>query len=148
MIKVKVSTIIDAPLSLVWAMASDFNGLPNWHPAADESVIEEGKANNEVGCIRNFALKDGSGHVRETLLSLSSINHEIIYDMIGGPLPFVNYIATMHFQPVTDRDTTFACWLAEFTVSDGKSDYWEKFVANDVFLEGFRALEQAVKSKA
>ena len=58
MIKVMVSTIIDAPLSLVWAMVSDFNGLPNWHPAAGESVIEEGKANNEVGCIRNFALKD------------------------------------------------------------------------------------------
>jgi len=148
MIKVKVSTIIDAPLSLVWAMASDFNGLPNWHPAAGESKIEEGKANNEVGCIRNFALKDGSGHVRETLLALSSINHEIIYDMIGGPLPFVDYIATMQFQPVTDKDTTFACWLAEFSVSDGKSDYWEKFVANDVFLGGFRALEQAVKSKA
>ena len=91
------------------------------------------------------ALKDGSGHVRETLLSLSSINHEIIYDMIGGPLPFVDYVATMQFQPVTDKDTTFACWLAEFSVSDGESDYWEKFVANDVFLGGFRALEQAVK---
>ncbi len=148
MIKVYVSTIIDAPLSLVWDMVSDFNGLPNWHPAAGESKIEEGKTNNEVGCIRNFALKDGSGHVRETLLSLSSVNHEIIYDMIGGPLPFVDYVATMQIRPVTDNDTTFACWLAEFSVSDGKSDYWENFVANDVFLGGFQALEQAVKSKA
>ena len=147
MIKVYVSTIIDAPLSNVWDMVSNFNGLPNWHPAAGESEIETGKSNNEVGCIRNFALKDGSGHVRETLLSLSSIDHEIIYDMVGGPLPFVDYVATMQFRPVTDGDTTFACWIAEFSASDGENDYWEKFVANDVFLGGFKALEQALKSK-
>jgi uncharacterized protein YndB with AHSA1/START domain len=148
MIKVYVSTAINVPLSQVWEMVSDFNGLPNWHPAAGISRIEDGKANNEVGCIRNFALKDGSGHVRETLLSLSSIKHEIVYDMIGGPLPFVNYIATMRFHPVTANNTTFACWSAEFSTADGQEDHWEKFVADDVFLGGFQALEQALKNGA
>ncbi len=147
MIKVVTSTVINAPLSKVWEIASDFNGLPNWHPAAGESRIEEGKTNNEVGCIRNFALKDGSGHVRETLLALSSIDHDIVYDMIGGPLPFVDYVATMHFEEITDKDVTFARWSAEFDVSDGQDDHWQKFVADDVFLGGFRALELAASER-
>ena len=71
MIRVCTTTVIKAPFAKVWDIASDFNGLPNWHPAADESHIEAGKANNEVGCIRNFSLKDGNGHVRETLLAYS-----------------------------------------------------------------------------
>lgn len=145
MIKVMVSTIIDAPLSEVWRIVSDFNGLPNWHPAAGESRIEDGKANNEIGCVRNFSLKDDSGNVRETLLAQSNVAHEITYDMVGGPLPFVDYVAVLHFQPITDGGKTFARWSAEFNVSDGQDEHWRNFVAGDVFLGGFRALEQAAK---
>ncbi len=147
MIRVYVSTVIDAPLSTVWKIVRDFNGLPSWHPAAGESRIEDGKANNEVGCVRNFALNDGTGNVRESLLALSDVNHEIVYDMLGGPLPFVDYVATMRFEPVTSDDTTFAVWTAEFTAADGDSEHWQKFVADDVFLGGFQALEQAATGK-
>ena len=90
MIKVMVSTIIDAPLSTVWSIVSDFNGLPNWHPAAVKSQIDDGKSNNEIGCVRNLFMADDSGVVRETLLAQSDVDHEITYNMIGGPLPFVD----------------------------------------------------------
>lgn len=146
MIKVHVSTIINAPLSKVWKIVSDFNGLPNWHPAAGESRIEDGKANNEIGCVRNFSLSDGSGQIRETLLAQSDVDHEIVYNMLGGPLPFVDYVAIMHFEPITDGDTTFARWTAEFEASDGQDEHWQSFVATDVFLGGFRALEQVAIS--
>lgn len=144
MIKVFSSTIIDVPVDLVWNRVKDFNGLPNWHPAATDSKIESPHASGEVGCIRNFALADGSGRIRETLLAISDIERNLTYNMLpGGPLPFVNYIAVMQFWPITDRKQTFATWTADFDVSDNQTDHWQKFVADDVFIGGYRALEDS-----
>ena len=42
MIKVYVSTVIDAPADQVWAQIRDFNGLPKWTPFVAESRIEGG----------------------------------------------------------------------------------------------------------
>jgi hypothetical protein len=144
MIKAYSSTIIDVPVDQVWERVKDFNGLPNWHPAATDSKIEETHAPGAVGCIRNFALTDGSGRIRETLLTISDIDRSLTYNMLpGGPLPFVDYIAVMKFTPITDRNQTFAEWSAEFDVSDGQTEHWHNFVAADVFLGGFKALEES-----
>ncbi len=146
MIKVCSTVVIDVPLADIWTRVKDFNGLPNWHPAAGASKIEDGRNNGEVGCIRNFELTDGSGRVRETLLAISEIAHSLTYNMLlGGPLPFVDYVSTMAFEEITNKNQTFAKWTAEFSVSDGQEDHWESFVANDVFLGGFQALEDSFK---
>lgn len=148
-IKAYSSTIIDVPADRVWERVRNFNGLPNWHPAATDSKIEEGHANGEVGCVRNFALTDGSGRIRETLLAISGIDRSLTYDMLpGGPLPFVDYVATMKLSPITDRDQTFAEWWAEFDVSDGQYDHWKKFVEIDVFIGGYRALEESFNAES
>jgi hypothetical protein len=144
MIKVFSSTLIDVPVDQVWDRLKDFNGLPNWHPAATDSHIEEPHAPGMVGCIRNFALTDGSGRIRETLLAISDVERSLTYNMLaGGPLPFVDYVAVMQVVPITDRNQTFATWSAEFNAGDGQIDHWRKFVAEDVFIGGFRALEQS-----
>lgn len=147
MIDIHVSTVIAAPLDAVWRLASDFNGLPRWHPAATDSRIEEGAANNQIGCVRNFALADGSGRVRESLLALSAPEHDIVYDMLEAPLPFLDYVAHMHFEPITDGHLTFARWTARFRAGDGQSDHWRAFVADEVFLGGFKALEVAARGR-
>ena len=146
MIKVFSSSVIELPVESVWQRAKDFNGLPKWHPAATDSRIEPPHAAGVVGCVRNFALSDGSGRIRETLLALSEPDRSLTYDMLpGGPLPFVDYVATMQFQPITDRDLTFASWSADFSVSDGQEDHWRQFVAQEVFIGGFRALEASLR---
>ncbi len=136
------STIIQVPVDVVWDRVKDFNGLPNWHPAATDSHIEEAHAPGSVGCIRNFALTDGSGRIRETLLAISDVERSLTYNMLpGGPLPFVDYVATMQFWPITSTDQTFAAWMADFDVSDGRHEHWRNFVAQDVFIGGYQALE-------
>lgn len=146
MINAYSSTIIAVPVDQVWERVRDFNGLPSWHPAAIDSRIEGGRNNGEVGCVRNFALADGSGRIRETLLTISNPDRSLTYDMLpGGPLPFVNYIAKMKFSAITDRDETFAEWWADFEAGDGNEVKWSAFVANDVFLGGFRALEDSFR---
>jgi hypothetical protein len=71
MAKAYASTIIDAPVEAVWAMARDFNGLPDWNPGVASSEIEDGLDSDVVGCVRSFHLRDGT-HVRERLLSLDA----------------------------------------------------------------------------
>ena len=41
-----------------------------WHPVVAESAIENDEPSDQVGCVRNFRLKDGN-HIREQLLALS-----------------------------------------------------------------------------
>ena len=40
MIRVYVSSVIDASADTVWARIRDFNGLPQWHPGIADSRIE------------------------------------------------------------------------------------------------------------
>ncbi|WP_417273754.1 SRPBCC family protein [Celeribacter halophilus] len=142
MIKAYASTIIAVPVDKVWERVRNFNGLPDWHPAATDSRIEEGHNAGEVGCVRNFALNEGSARVRETLLSISNPERCLSYDMLpDGPLPFVNYVSTMKFSAITDRGETFAEWWAEFEAGDGDTERWHRFVEDEVFLGGFRSLE-------
>lgn len=146
MIRAYSSTIIALPVDLVWERVRNFNGLPHWHPAATDSQIEAGHNNGEVGCVRNFALTDGSGRIRETLLSISNPERTLSYDMLpGGPLPFVNYTAKMKFSEITDRNETFAEWWADTDVTDNQETHWHNFLCQDVFLDGFKALEDSFK---
>ena len=58
------STVIDAPIERVWAVLRDFNSHDRWHPAIEASHIEGDERPDQVGCVRNFTLKDGN-HIRE-----------------------------------------------------------------------------------
>jgi hypothetical protein len=77
-IKVYVSSVIDAPADQVWGVIRDFNGLPKWTPFVADSRIEGGMAPDAVGCVRNFRLKDG-GVIREQLLTLSDYDFQQSY---------------------------------------------------------------------
>lgn len=126
---------------------AQFQRFARLAPAATDSHIEAGHGAGAVGCVRNFALTDGSGRIRETLLSISDPDRCLSYDMLpGGPLPFVDYISTMRFSEITDRGETFAQWWADFKADDGRDDHWHKFVEQEVFLGGFRALEASFSS--
>jgi len=70
MVKIYVSSIVDAPAERVWERVRDFNGLPKWHPIIADSRIEGNHPADKVGCIRNFHTRDG-GQIRERLLALA-----------------------------------------------------------------------------
>ena len=74
MIRVRRSAVIDAPIERVWAVLRDFNSHSAWHPAVGPSAIERGEPADQVGCVRNFTLKDGN-QIREQLLALSDRDH-------------------------------------------------------------------------
>ncbi|WP_282606126.1 SRPBCC family protein [Pelagibius sp. Alg239-R121] len=140
MTEVYTSSIINAPADRVWARIRDFNALPSWHPLIAESRIEGGAPPDQVGCVRDFRLKDG-GRIREKLLALSDYDFSCSYSILESPMGVDNYVATLKLTPVTDGNRTFAEWSAEFDCAAEAEAQLVADIGDDVFQGGFNALK-------
>lgn len=140
MASVFVSSVLNAPPEEVWELIRDFNGLPKWHPDIVESGIEDGKAADQVGCIRNFALSDGD-RIREQLLTLSDVEFTCTYSILESPMGVENYVATLRLVPITDGQRSYIEWTAEFDAPEGEDEALEEHIGENVFQGGFDALK-------
>lgn len=141
MIRVYVSSVLDAGAENVWARVRDFNALPQWHPAIVDSRIENGEPSDRVGCIRHFHLRDG-GLIRERLLALSDFEFTQTYEILESPMGVEHYVATLKLTPVTDGNRCFAEWSAEFDCDPGREQELTRAIADGVFQAGFDALKR------
>ncbi len=139
MAKAYASAIIAAPVEAVWQIVRDFNALPAWHPAIQESRIEDGRDADTVGCVRAFSLADGT-RVRERLLELDDCRYRFRYNFELPAFPVENYVATFTLIPVTDGDVTFAAWKAKFDEPPSEKGRYVDLVSNAVFAGGLTAL--------
>jgi hypothetical protein len=141
MIKVYVSSVIDASADIVWQRVRDFNGLPQWHPAIADSCIENNEPSDRVGCIRHFHTRDG-GMIRERLLGLSDHDFTCVYEILESPMGVDNYVATLKLTPITDGNRSFAEWSAEFDCAEGRERELTDTIGGGVFQGGFDALKR------
>jgi len=141
MTKVYISTVIEAASADVWRVVRDFNGLPNWTPFATESRIEQGQSADQVGCIRNFRLRDG-GVIRERLLALSDYDLSMSYAILESPMPVEDYIASLSLTPITDGNRTFAEWQADFDCAPEREAALVQQIGTNLFQAGLTALKQ------
>ena len=139
MIRVRRSAVIDAPIDRVWGVLRDFNSHSAWHPAVGPSAIERGEPSDQVGCVRDFTLKDGN-QIREQLLALSDRDHISTYCILDATLPMRNYVATVQLKRVTDGDRTFWHWESTFDVPRGREREFEELVGGQVYEAGFTGL--------
>lgn len=141
MIRIFRSSVIDHPVDSVWGKIRDFNNLPGWHPAIADSHIEESLPSDQVGCIRNFNLKDDGGNIREQLLTLSDKEHTCTYSILESPMPVEDYVATLRLVPITDGNRTYIEWSAEFDCPAAEETPMRELIGNGVFQGGFDALK-------
>jgi Polyketide cyclase / dehydrase and lipid transport len=140
-IKVYVSSVIDASADSVWSRIRDFNGLPLWHPLIADSRIENNEPSDRVGCIRHFHTRDG-GMIRERLLGLSDYDFTCVYEILESPMGVANYVATLKLSPITDGGRTFAEWSAEFDCAEDRERELTELIGGGVFQGGFDALKR------
>jgi hypothetical protein len=140
-IRVYVSSVIDASADNVWSRIRDFNALPLWHPGIADSRIENNEPSDRVGCIRHFHTRDG-GAIRERLLALSDYDYSCSYEIIDSPMGVADYVATLKLTPVTDGQRSFAEWSAEFDCADGRKRELTELIGGGVFQIGFDALKR------
>jgi hypothetical protein len=141
MTRVYVSSVIDAPAAEVWKIVRNFNALPQWTPFVAESRIEHNAPPDQIGCIRNFRLKDG-GLIRERLLALSDYDLSCSYSILESPMGVENYVATLSLTPVTDGGSTFIEWQADFDCPAQREDALKQQIGVNVFQAAFDALKQ------
>ena len=141
MVRIYVSSVIDASADSVWARIRDFNALPLWHPAIADSRIENHEPPDRVGCIRHFHTRDG-GMIRERLLALSDYDYSCTYEILESPMGVANYVATLKLTPVTDGNRSFAEWSAEFDCAEGRERELSDLIGQGVFQTGFDALKR------
>ena len=141
MIRIYVSSVIDASADTVWARIRDFNGLPMWHPGIADSRIENNEPADKVGCIRHFHTRDG-GTIRERLLALSDYDYSCTYEILESPMGVANYVANLKLTPITDGARSFAEWSAEFDCDEGRERELTEHIGSGVFQGGFNALKQ------
>jgi hypothetical protein len=141
MVRVYISSVIDAAADTVWSRIRDFNALPLWHPAIADSRIENGEPADRVGCIRHFHTRDG-GTIRERLLALSDYDYSQSYEILESPMGVAHYVATLKLTPITDGQRCFAEWSAEFECAEGREQALSEQIGNGVFQGGFDALKR------
>ena len=141
MAKAYASTVIDAPADEVWQLIRDFNGLPDWFPeVVATSEIEDGKAGDQVGCVRKLTLGDGAV-IRERLLAFSDADRSYSYNFETTPFDVDNYHATLVVKPITDGGGSFVEWWTTFDCDRDQQGHWTGFFASEVFQGGFDALK-------
>ena len=147
MIRVRRSAVVDAPIERVWAVLRDFNSHSAWHPAVGPSAIERGETADQVGCVRDFTLKDGN-HIREQLLALSDRDHVSTYCILDATLPMRNYVATVQLKRVTDGDRTFWHWESRFTTKPEDAKRLTEMVSEQIYQAGFEAIRRQLSEAA
>jgi NADPH:quinone reductase len=145
--RVTRSTIIDAPIERVWAVLRDFNSHARWHDAVEASRIEGHERSDQVGCVRNFTLRDGN-RICEQLLSLSDNEHRSTYCIVESTVPLQRYVASVTLKPVTDGNRTFWHWESSFTTPLGLERELHDLVAQGVYETGFANLRRHLQRGA
>lgn len=140
MIRIYVSSVIDAPADEVWRVLRDFNGLPRWAPFVAHSRIEGALSPDTVGCVRHFELRQG-GVIREQLLALSDYDYTCVYTILESPMGVDDYVATLQLKPVTDGNRSFVEWTAEFDCAPDREGELREQIGQQVFLAALQSLQ-------
>lgn len=144
--QVFASTVIARPAAEVWAVVRDFVGLTVWSNVVAEARIENGLAADQVGAVRRLTLTDGAVFV-ETLVELSDQHRRLSYDIVEGPLPVSDYVATIAVQPVTADGTAFASWGAVFDTPPEHGPAMREVVGEQICAGGLAALKAHLEAR-
>lgn len=140
MARAYASGVVSASVDQVWAVVSDFNGLPGWHPAVAGSEITEGE-NGGIGAVRTLTLGDGA-RLSERLLALDETDHTYTYEFTDpGPFPVRTYRSTVRVAPVTDSGSSFVEWSCWFDADAADEPGLVQQYSNDVYATGIGALQ-------
>ncbi len=140
------STVFDEPADAVWRAIRDFNNYPVWVDGAGSSEIEEGRAGDAVGCVRNV-LYDGR-RIRQRLLALSEVERSQVYGFAEDAEALVaGYQATLRVTPIIDGGRAFVEWFATFDCYPEERD--ERIVIfRDAFAGWLESLRRHLQRQA
>lgn len=144
MVRAYYSTAFEQAADQVWNAIRDF-GRYEWADGVSETYMEDGKAGDAVGGIRNFRY-DGA-HMRQRLLAHSDLDRFYTF-VLCDPSPMRNYQATLRVTPVVDGDSAFVEWWATFDCVPDEEAQWMAFLEQDGFPKWLGSLRADLAKEA
>jgi len=140
MAKSYYSMVLDHPADEVWAVIRPFDHYA-WAGVESRTVIEDGKAGDQVGAIRRVIA--GDNVIRQTLLAHSDVDRSYTYALCQpAPFPVRNYTATIHVAPVVETNQAFVEWEASFDCAADEHDRWTAHFEKEGFARWLAALRR------
>jgi polyketide cyclase/dehydrase/lipid transport protein len=138
------SVVLDDPADQVWAVIRPF-GHYSWAGVSGETVIEDGKADDQVSAVRRVST--GERTIRQALLAHSDADRSYTYAFVGAPpFPVRDYTATIRISPVVESNAAFVEWWATFDCAAEELDRWTTFFERDGFAKWLGALRQFMRA--
>jgi hypothetical protein len=120
MLEIKLSVELGSSTEEVWDVVGNFNGLPDWHPWVEASVLEP--ASGGVGRrVTNVGGTAGRRELTERLVFFDSLAREYAYTIIAGPAPFVDYVGRFRVLPRGPERCVFE-YVGRFNPAPGKTE--------------------------
>lgn len=142
------SIVLDHPAEAVWRVIRAFDHY-GWAGVEGETVIEDGKAGDQVGAVRRFT--NAGGTIRQVLLAHSDLERCYSYAFRDHtPFPVRDYVATLRVVPVVADNRAFVVWSATFDCALEERERWIEHFEQQGFakwlggLSRFMAAERLV----
>jgi hypothetical protein len=134
------SRVLDHAAEDVWAVIRRFDHYA-WAGVESRTIIEEGKAGDQVGAIRRVTLTDRT--IRQILLAHSDLDRCYTYALCDPPpFPVRNYTATIRVMPVVESDQAFVEWWASFDCAADEFERWVRHFRDEGFAKWLAALSR------
>jgi hypothetical protein len=140
MAKSYYSMLLDHPADEVWAVIRPFDHYA-WAGVESETVIEEGKAGDQVGAVRRVVA--GGNILRQVLLAHSDSERSYTYAFCGtAPFPVQDYRATIRVSPEVEGNRSFVEWWATFDCAAEEREKWVGHFEKNGFSKWLAALRK------
>ena len=120
MLEIKLSVELGSAAEKVWDVVGNFNGLPDWHPWVEASVLEP-SAGGVGRRVTNVGGTAGRRELTERLVFFDSSAREYAYTIIAGPAPFIDYVGRFRVIPLRPDRCVFE-FIARFNQAPGKTE--------------------------
>ncbi len=146
MAKAYYSTVLPHSAADVWSTIRAFDHYA-WAGVPSETVIEAGKAGDQVGAVRRIDLGDNTIR-RQILLAHSDVDRSYTYGLCDPPyLPLRNFVATIRVVPVVEGGQAFVEWWATFDCAADDHDRWTRYFETEGFAKWLGALRAFMASR-
>ena len=146
MAKSYYSILLDNSAEDVWESIRLFDHYA-WAGVEGRTVIEEGKAGDQVGAIRRVEL--GDRVIRQRLLAHSDVERSYSYALCEpSPYPVHGYTATIRIVPVVESSQVFVEWWASFDCAAEERERWTRHFRDEGFAKWLAALRRFMTKAA
>jgi hypothetical protein len=120
MLELRLSVELGSSAERVWEVTGNFNGLPDWHPWVESSILEP--AAGGVGRrVANVGGAAGRRELSERLVYFDAAAREYAYTIIAGPAPFIDYVGRFRVVSRGSSRCVFE-FVGRFRAAPGKTD--------------------------